>query len=127
MRTVLTLSILMWATATYAAPPVIGATADITDVVFGNNVLCDTSDEIKSIVSAPDPFAQFGVLNGVLNAAGEPTCAAVVINGGTVTSIEPIGVVRVHDHAFNGWIVGIHNGTYDVDALYLEPITEVST
>lgn len=124
MRMALTLLILMWATATLAAPPLVGTIADITDPVFGNNVLCDTTDEIKSIVSAPDPIAQFSVLNATTNTVGEPTCAAVVIDAGTVTSIESIGVVRVHGHAFNGWIVGLHNGTFDVHALYLELIKE---
>lgn len=128
MRMATTLLALMLGTASaLASPPVVGTTADIFDPVFGNSVLCDTADEIKAVAFAKDPQAQFAELNSVLNAVGEPVCAAVVIDKGTVTSVDSIGTVHFKDHAFNGWTVGIHTGTYDVVALYLELIKEINS
>lgn len=122
MRMVLTSLILIAGMGTaLAAPPTVGQAYDFIDPIFGENVLCDTADEVKAIATAQKPNEQFKVLYNTQNAKNEPTCAAGAFSVTSVVSVEPLGNMTFDSgDKFKAWVVSITVGTLTGAVLYLE-------
>lgn len=120
MRTVLTLSLLMLGTATaLAAPPALNAAYEFQDPVFGQNVLCDTADQIKNIATAPDPNVVYKAYLELKNERQEPTCIAAQFSA-TVVNVTSIGLMNFQGYTFNAWDVEVTNKGISGHVLYIE-------
>jgi hypothetical protein len=93
----------------------------------GRAVFCDARDQIVAIAAAGQAN-NIGALLKVLeyrrliNAAGEPTCAAAAIEGVTVMESEVIGVFYIlPDERVRAWAVHIARGSMQAWILHIEP------
>ncbi len=118
---VLLISLLLCGTA-YAAPPTINAGFTFEDPYFGQTVMCDTADEIRSIVKASKPNEEFKKLYETPNSEGSPTCIAASF-AAQVLSVEPSGMMTFDSgDQFASWIVEVTGNGSPKSAfvLYLE-------
>jgi hypothetical protein len=107
----------------FAAPPPAGWSGSLSDPA----ILCDARDQIVAIAAAGQAN-NIGALLKVLeyrrliNAAGEPTCAAAAIEGVTVMESEVIGVFYIlPDERVRAWAVHIARGSMQAWILHIEP------
>ena len=113
------------ATSAYADPPPPG-TEDFVffDPHLHNVVVCDTKEEIQTIVLAPAPEDQFLNLYLTPNPEGNPTCLAGVPKA-DVIDWTPVGIIHFPHATAKAYAVHVKNkpwplwvGSYWV--LYLE-------
>ena len=108
-----------------AEPPPVGWTGAFSRVSF----LCDTAEQLQSIV---DAFAvstetarlRFGELYALKNGKSEPTCAATAIRSFTAGESIDHGVIQMGAASYHGWSVNVVNSAGAGWYLYLEPAAE---
>jgi hypothetical protein len=107
-----------------AQPPSVGSVG-----AFPTSILCDTRQEVHSIVDAFDNGVEAGTtrfaeLYHKVNTRHEPTCAVTSVRVATAAGSEPLGPVRIAGDEVYGWIVHLQNGPGNAYYLYLEPRAE---
>jgi hypothetical protein len=90
------------------------------------SILCDTNDQLKSIVAAFDDGvdaaqARYAQFFSTMNAKHEPTCAVTNIQSSVTTETSDLGVFEVGHESFHGWSVHVVNSAGEGFYLYLEP------
>ena len=109
------------ATPAGAQPPAEGTVGPLTQP----SILCDTSNQLQSIVDAFEKGADVGQARFVelfhtKNGKHEPTCAIVPVRLAIAVDSTPIGRIKISGQDVYGWIVHIKNDVGDGYYLYLE-------
>jgi hypothetical protein len=104
---------------TAAQPPPQGWTGQ-----FSASILCDTQEQLQSIVDAFDEGAdaaerRFEELYRRQNERSEPTCAVVAVVA-VATDTKKLGLIDLGEGKAYGWIVRVANGAAEGYYLYLE-------
>ena len=119
MRALLATLFVVLPTAALAQPPVAGATHTFYDPVFVGTIVCDTLDQVKTIVEADRPEEAYKVLLLASNELDEPRCAAMITTG-VVVDVTRLGVMQRDNQHFNAWAVETQFRNVTAYALYLE-------
>jgi len=97
---------------------------------FGTpSILCDTKDQLQSIVDAFDRGvdagqARYNVLYGIQNGKHEPVCAITALRNIVAGESVDMGTLSFAGGAIHGWAVHVGNGAGDGYYLFLESNTE---
>jgi hypothetical protein len=107
-----------------AQPPSVGSVG-----AFPTSIVCDTREEVHSILSAFDKGVEAGTtrfaqLYRKVNTRREPTCAVTSVGSAAAEGLETLGPVKIAGDEVYGWIVHIEAGAGDAYYLYLEPRAE---
>jgi hypothetical protein len=90
------------------------------------SILCDTNDQLKSIVAAFNEGvdaaqSRYTELFAKMNARHEPTCAVTAIRSSVTGETSDLGIFEVAGATFHGWSIHVANAAGDGYYLYLEP------
>lgn len=108
-----------------AQPPAPGSTHTFRDPLYFSTVVCDTLEQVRSIVDAEQPQSAYLALAHTPNDALEPTCAAMTPTG-VVVEVVSLGIMKRDGLTFRAWAVETTVGTHHGYALYLERIVMVT-
>jgi hypothetical protein len=108
----------------YAQPPAAG----LIGFFLTPSILCDTSAQLRSIVTAFEHDAEVGRARFVqlfqqLNDKREPTCAVTAVQGVALDSTE-LGRVNFGENELYGWMIHVENDAGAGYFLYLETPAE---
>jgi hypothetical protein len=120
-RSMLLVGAMLFAAPAVAQPPPLGWVGALSQP----SILCDTSDQVQSIVDAfaigPERGrARFAALVATINDKNEPTCALTAVPLAESAGSTQLGVVRIGDVDLYGWIVRVRNGGAEGFYLHLE-------
>jgi hypothetical protein len=119
MRAFLATLVAVLPTAALAQPPSTGATHTFYDPVFAGTIICDTLEQVETIVDAAAPEQAYHALLTATNDINEPKCAAMITTG-LVIGVTSVGVMKRDNQHFNAWAVETQFGDVTAFALYLE-------
>jgi hypothetical protein len=111
----------LFAASAAAQPPQQGWVGELSQP----SILCDTSDQVQSIVDAfaigPERGrARFAALVATINDYNEPTCALTAVPLAESAGSIQLGIVRIGDVDLYGWIVHLRKGGAEGFYLHLE-------
>jgi hypothetical protein len=104
-----------------AQPPPSGWVGPLTQP----SILCDTSEQLQSIVDAFEESAEAGKqrlveLFNLMNSRQEPTCAVVAIQMARTSGSTDLGRLSIAGADVYGWILHVENRVGEGYFLYLE-------
>jgi hypothetical protein len=103
----------------FASPPAAGSIHTFVDPMFGQTVVCDTVQQVQTIVVSRQPEAKFREFYGIPNAKNEPTCDALTPTG-VVMDVTPLGRMMKDGKSFYAYAVQSDADGITFYALYLE-------